>query len=63
TVEIDELSLEALTELLESDSWVGKAGAYDLAGAMGVHGRLIAGKEECVLGFAPTIIDNLIKII
>jgi len=63
TVEIDELSLEALTELLESDSWVGKAGAYDLAGAMGAHGRLIAGKEECVLGFAPTIIDNLIKII
>tara|TARA_B100001750_G_scaffold248444_1_gene279635 strand:- start:1672 stop:2295 length:624 start_codon:yes stop_codon:yes gene_type:complete len=61
TVEINDLSLESLSLLLDSNSWIGKAGAYDLAGAMGEHGRLISGKEECVLGFAPTIIANLIK--
>tara|TARA_B100001750_G_scaffold216324_1_gene200871 strand:- start:387 stop:1022 length:636 start_codon:yes stop_codon:yes gene_type:complete len=61
TVEIDELSTEVLSELLESDSWVGKAGAYDLAGAMGSHARLIAGTKDCVLGLAPTIITNLIE--
>ncbi|MDP6742698.1 MAG: Maf family protein [Candidatus Thalassarchaeaceae archaeon] len=61
TVEIDELSSEALSTLLESDSWVGKAGAYDLAGAIGAHARLVAGAKECVLGFAPTIITNLIE--
>ena len=61
TVEIDELSSESLSALLESDSWVGKAGAYDLAGAIGVHARLVAGTKECVLGFAPTIITTLIE--
>ena len=61
TVEIDELSSESLSTLLESDSWVGKAGAYDLAGAIGAHARLVAGAKECVLGFAPTIITNLIE--
>ena len=63
TVEINDLSLESLSLLLDSNSWIGKAGAYDLAGAMGEHGRLISGKEECVLGFAPTIIANLIKLL
>ena len=61
TVEIDELSSESLSALLESDSWVGKAGAYDLAGARGVRARLVAGTKECVLGFAPTIITTLIE--
>ncbi|MBO58356.1 MAG: hypothetical protein CMA77_05110 [Euryarchaeota archaeon] len=63
TVEINDLSPESLSFLLDSNSWLGKAGAYDLAGEMGEYGRLITGKEECVLGFAPTIIANLIKLI
>ena len=57
----DEIDCEDCSELLESDSWVGKAGAYDLAGAMGSHARLIAGTKDCVLGLAPTIITNLIE--
>jgi len=56
TVEIDELSAAELADLLDSDSWVGKAGAYDIAGAMGEHGRVVAGDEVCVLGLAPTVV-------
>lgn len=59
TVEIDELSAPELAALLDSDSWVGKAGAYDIAGAMGVHGRVVAGDEVCVLGLAPSVIARL----
>ena len=31
-VEIEDFTDDALVELIESDSWVGKAGGYDLAG-------------------------------
>ena len=56
TVEIDELSAAELGALLDSDSWVGKAGAYDIAGAMQAHGRVVAGDEVCVPGLAPSVI-------
>lgn len=59
TVEIDELSVDVLLELLDSDSWKGKAGAYDLAGMMGAHACLISGDEVCVLGFALTAVEQL----
>ena len=59
TVEVDELSAEVLVELLDSDSWKGKAGAYDLAGMMGAHARLVSGDEVCVLGFALTAVEQL----
>jgi predicted house-cleaning NTP pyrophosphatase (Maf/HAM1 superfamily) len=59
TVEVDELSVEVLLELLDSDSWKGKAGAYDLAGMMGAHARLISGDEVCVLGFALSAVEKL----
>ncbi len=59
TVEVDELSAEVLVELLDSDSWKGKAGAYDLAGMMGAHARLISGDEVCVLGFALSAVEQL----
>jgi len=58
TVEIDELSAAELAALLDSDSWVGKAGAYDIAGAMQAHGRVVAGDEVCVLGLAPSVISR-----
>tara|TARA_A100001037_G_scaffold287135_1_gene296250 strand:+ start:199 stop:834 length:636 start_codon:yes stop_codon:yes gene_type:complete len=61
TVEIDDLSPEIIIELLESNSWVGKAGGYDLAGEMGNYARVISGDENCVLGFSPLIIEHLIK--
>lgn len=59
TVEINQLSAAELAALLDSDSWVGKAGAYDIAGAMGEHGRVVAGDEVCVLGLAPSVIAIL----
>ncbi len=59
TVEVDELSAEVLLELLDSESWKGKAGAYDLAGMMAAHARLISGDEVCVLGFALSAVEQL----
>lgn len=51
-VSIPELSDEALEHLLESNSWVGKAGAYDLHGEMGRFARMVEGSESTVLGLA-----------
>ena len=51
-VEIEELSDEALSELVSSGSWKGKAGAYDLAGMMGSYAKLVDGEEVTVLGLA-----------
>jgi len=59
TVEIDELTDLNLQELLESGSWKGKAGGYDLAGEMRDYAHLVAGEEVTVLGFAPTAIRKL----
>ncbi len=61
TVEINQLTDNQFGELLDSKSWLGKAGAYDLAGKMGEYARLIHGSEECVLGFAPSIIEELLN--
>jgi septum formation protein len=59
-VEFDDLSEETLSELILSDSWVGKAGAYDLAGKAGASVVLVEGEEVTVLGFAPTAIEALL---
>lgn len=68
TVEIAELSEHALLGLMASESWRGKAGAYDLAGPMGEFAELIDGAEICVLGMADAairvldeLLDNSIK--
>lgn len=53
-VEFDELEVEVLGELIQSGSWIGKAGSYDLAGAMGDYAKLVDGDELTVLGFAPS---------
>ena len=58
-VEVDELSIEEIGNLIESGSWIGKAGSYDLAGDMGNHARLIDGDELAVLGFAPSALRLL----
>ncbi len=59
-VEFDDLSEETLSELILSDSWIGKAGAYDLAGKAGASVVLVEGEEVTVLGFAPTAIEALL---
>lgn len=51
-VEFDEMGVEEMGELIESESWVGKAGGYDLAGKAGSFSRLIEGAEVTVLGFS-----------
>ena len=51
-VEFGELTHEALAQLVESESWRGKAGAYDLAGPADEHATLVEGEQVTVLGFA-----------
>lgn len=58
-VEIEDFSDDILVELIESESWVGKAGGYDLAGMMGEYATLIEGAESTVLGFTQTSIELL----
>jgi len=50
-VEIEAYSDDAFIDLIESESWVGKAGGYDLAGEMGAYATLVEGAESTVLGF------------
>ena len=58
-VEVDDLSDDVITELIQSGSWIGKAGSYDLAGKMGDYARLVDGDELAVLGFAPSALKLL----
>ena len=58
-VEFNHLSQERLIELVSCESWKGKAGAYDLAGAASQDTRLVDGEEVTVLGFAPSAISKL----
>ena len=51
-VEIDELSENDLSYLIENNSWLGKAGGYDLVGPMKKFASLVDGHELTVLGFA-----------
>ena len=58
-VEFDELSEDVLGKLISSDSWQGKAGAYDLAGMMRSNARLVDGNESTVLGLAASALRLL----
>jgi len=58
-VEFPNFSDEVLLDLIQSNSWKGKAGGYDLHGAMGEHARLVDGSESVVLGIAQSAMDML----
>ena len=58
-VEFSDFSDDDLIELIESNSWQGKAGGYDLAGLMGKHATLVEGSESTVLGFTEESLDYL----
>ena len=58
-VEFSDFSDDDLIELIESNSWQGKAGGYDLAGLMGKHARLVEGSESTVLGFTEESLEYL----
>ena len=45
-----------------SNSWVGKAGSYDLAGEMGEYARLVEGDEATVLGIASDAMSRLVEL-
>ena len=60
-VEFDDLSEDTLADLILNESWVGKAGAYDLAGEAGANANLVEGDEVTVLGFAPAAINALLE--
>ena len=58
-VEFSDFSDDDLIELIESNSWQGKAGGYDLAGLMGQYATLVEGSESTVLGFTEESLDYL----
>ena len=61
-VEIDDLSEEILFELLNSNSWEGKAGAYDLDGKMSKYARVKDGEKITVLGLSSTAMNKLVNL-
>ena len=62
-VEFEQLADEDIIALIQSKSWSGKAGGYDLAGEAKKHTKLIQGDELTVLGFAFEAIEELKRIL
>lgn len=58
-VAFPEFSDEVFSQLIDSGSWKGKAGGYDLHGPMGEHATLIEGSESVVLGLAAGALEHL----
>ncbi len=58
-VQFEDLSEESIFQLIESGSWEGKAGGYDLAGEASSHCNLVEGQEVTVLGLASESIEFL----
>lgn len=61
-VEFDILADDVLVEMVLNKSWVGKAGAYDLAGPMSSYARLVEGDESTVLGIAGDAMELLVSL-
>ena len=62
-VEFDEIGMEVMEELIGRESWVGKAGGYDLAGKAGSFSRVIEGTDVTVLGFSDRAFSEIKKLI
>ena len=60
-VKIDYFSDDVLVELIETESWKGKAGGYDLAGQMGKYAYLVKGSESVVLGLSIEPFKHLLR--
>ena len=58
-VEFVNIGEDDIIDLINSRSWEGKAGGYDLAGAAGKFASVVDGKEVTVLGFSSRAIDSL----
>ena len=58
-VEFVNIEDDDIIDLINSRSWEGKAGGYDLAGAAGKFASVVDGKEVTVLGFSSRAIGSL----
>ena len=58
-VEFEHMGEDEIIDLINSRSWEGKAGGYDLAGAAGEFASVVDGEEVTVLGFSNRAIDSL----
>ena len=58
-VEFEHMGEDEIIDLINSHSWEGKAGGYDLAGAAGKFGRVVDGEEVTVLGFSNRAMHSL----
>ena len=58
-VEFMHMGEAEIIDLINSRSWEGKAGGYDLAGAAGKFASVVDGEEVTVLGFSNRAIDSL----
>ena len=58
-VEFMHMGEDDIIDLINSRSWVGKAGGYDLAGDAGKFASVVDGEEVTVLGFSNRAIDSL----
>jgi len=61
-VELKGFSDDVLTELVTSGSWRGKAGGYDLEGAMGPHATVVDGAASTVLGLPDSTVNALMTL-
>ena len=62
-VEFDEIDANTMEELIRSESWIGKAGGYDLAGKAGSLTRIIEGEDVTVLGFSSRAFSEIKKLL
>ena len=62
-VEFDEIDAGTMEEMIGSESWVGKAGGYDLAGKAGSFTRIIEGEDVTVLGFSSRAFSEIKKLL
>ena len=58
-VEFVQMREDEIIDLINSRSWEGKAGGYDLAEAAGEFASVVDGEEVTVLGFSNRAIDSL----
>ena len=58
-VEFVSMGEDEIIDLINSRSWEGKAGGYDLAGDAGKFASVVDGEEVTVLGFSNRAIDSL----
>jgi len=62
-VEFDHLNEDRIIQLIESGSWINKAGGYDIMGEARENISLIGGEEVTVLGFSCRMVVAMFQFI